>query len=186
MARQLLDYLNKSGLLPWLQSAYRVVHSTETAVLKVLSDILLAIDSGDLPALVLLDLSAAFDMVDHDILIQRLKTSYGLSGMVLQWFQTYLVSRSQCVRTSLLASLLTDRVWCTAGVRSWPFLFLLYTADLILLIRGHGLCPHLYADDTQIYGFCRPSASLLLLLLLVCVSFTIIGQPRNSVLIRRV
>ena len=41
-----------------------------------------------------------------------------------------------------------------------PILFLLYTADLILLIRGHGLCPHLYADETQIYSFCRPSASL--------------------------
>ena len=52
-------------------------------MLKVLSDILLAIDSGDLSALVLLDLSAAFNTVDHDILIRRLKTSYGLSGMVL-------------------------------------------------------------------------------------------------------
>ena len=52
-----------------LRSAYLAGHSTETAVLKVLSDILLAIDAGDLSALVLLDLSAAFDMVDHDILI---------------------------------------------------------------------------------------------------------------------
>ena len=75
VAHQVLDYLSKSGLLPPLQSAYRVSHSTETAVLKVLSDILLAIDSGDLSALVLLDLSAAFDTVDHDILIRRLKTS---------------------------------------------------------------------------------------------------------------
>ena len=77
---------------PQLQSAYHAGHSTETAVLKVLSDILLAIDAGDLPALVLLDLSAAFDTVDHDILIQRLKISYGLSGPVLQWFQAYLIS----------------------------------------------------------------------------------------------
>ena len=155
VARQLLDYLNKTGLLPQLQSAYRVGHSTETAVLKVLSDILLAIDSGDLSALVLLDLSAAFDTVDHDILIRRLKTSYGLSGMVLQWFQTYLVGRSQCVRTGLSASLLTLIVCgVPQGSVLGPILFLLYTADLILLIRGHGLCPHLYADDTQIYGFC--------------------------------
>jgi len=75
-------------------------------MLKVLSDILLAIDSGDLSALVLLDLSAAFDTVDHDILIRRLKTIYGLSRMVLQWFQTYLVGRSQCVDRSLSIFLL--------------------------------------------------------------------------------
>jgi len=56
-ARQLLEYLDRSGLLPWLQSAYRACHSTETVVLNVLSDILLAIDAGDLSALVLLDLS---------------------------------------------------------------------------------------------------------------------------------
>jgi len=67
VARQLLAYLNTSGLLPWLQSAYRPHHSTETAILKILSDILLAIDAGDLSALVLLDLSAAFDTVDHVI-----------------------------------------------------------------------------------------------------------------------
>ena len=64
VAQQLLAYLNKSGLLPRLQSAYRAGHLTETAVLKVLSDILLAIDAGDLSALMLLDLSAAFDTVD--------------------------------------------------------------------------------------------------------------------------
>ena len=98
MAQQLMLYLNESGLLPRLQSAYRAGHSTETAVLKVLSDILLAIAAGDLSALVLLDLSAAFDTVDHDILLQRLKTSYGLSGMVLEWFRSYLVGRHQCVR----------------------------------------------------------------------------------------
>jgi hypothetical protein len=70
VARQLLAHLNSTGLLPSLQSAYRANHSTETAVLKVLSDMLLAIDSGDLSALVLLDLSAAFDTVDHEILLR--------------------------------------------------------------------------------------------------------------------
>jgi len=91
VARQLLYYLSKSSLLPRLQSAHHAGHLTETAVFKVLSDILLAINAGDLSALVLLDLSAAFDTVDHDILIRQLKTSYCLSGVVLQWFQTYLI-----------------------------------------------------------------------------------------------
>lgn len=109
----------------------------------------------------LLDLSAAFDTVDHDVLIRRLKASYGISGMVLQWFQTYLVGRRQYVR---LGSSASSPILIVCGVPQGsvlgPILFLLYTADLITLIQDHGLCPHLYADDTQIYGFCRPSASL--------------------------
>ena len=62
----------------------RAHHSTETAVLRVLSDILRAIDNGDLALLTLLDLSAAFDTVDHDTLLRRLETSYGLGGSVLK------------------------------------------------------------------------------------------------------
>ena len=71
------------NLLPDRQSAYRAYHSTETAVLRVLSDILLALDSRDIAVLTLLDLSAAFDSVDHATLLQRLRTSYGLGGSVL-------------------------------------------------------------------------------------------------------
>jgi hypothetical protein len=79
-AKQLIDYLKQNNMLPCLQNAYRSGHSTETAVLKVLSDITFAVDSGDLSALALLDLSAAFDTVDHHILLQRLQISFGLSG----------------------------------------------------------------------------------------------------------
>ena len=78
VAKQLLDYLTSDRLLPYLQSAYRAFNSTETAVLKVLSDILLAVDEGDLAMLTLLDLSAAFDTVDHAILLHRLEQSYGV------------------------------------------------------------------------------------------------------------
>jgi len=70
----------------------------ETALVKVLLDILLAIDAGDLAALVLLDLSAAFDTVDHAILLQLLE-SFGLEGTALHWFESYLVGRWQHVRT---------------------------------------------------------------------------------------
>ena len=66
-----MKYLKDNDLLPDLQSAYRAMHSTETAVLKVLADILLALDSGDLAMLTLLDLSAAFDSVDHDTLLNH-------------------------------------------------------------------------------------------------------------------
>jgi len=78
VARQLLNYLNAASLLPERQSAYRAYHSTETAVTKILADILLALDKGDIALLALLDLSAAFDSVDHAILLRRLEVSYGL------------------------------------------------------------------------------------------------------------
>ena len=107
VAQQLKAHLDSSGLFPRLQSAYRANHSTETAVLKVLSDILLAIDDGNLSALVMLDLSAAFDTVDHEILLRRLDISYGLSGTVLHWFESYLVGRRQHVRIGSTFSLLS-------------------------------------------------------------------------------
>ena len=76
VARQLMRYLYFFDLLPSLQSGFRPGHSTETAVLRVLSDILLAADRGEVSALVLLDMTAAFDTVksvNHSVLLQRLQ-----------------------------------------------------------------------------------------------------------------
>ena len=160
VSRQLLAYLNSFDLLPRLQSAYRSCHSTETAVLKVLSDLLLAIDEGNSSALVLLDLSAAFDTVDHGIHLQRLLTCYGLGGAVLHWFESYLTNRRQFVRPATSTSP-PFSIPCSVpqGSVLGPILFLLYAADLLTLIESHGLHPHMYADDTQVYGFSLPSAS---------------------------
>ena len=94
---QLVIYLKDKGLLPDLQSAYLARRSAETAVLKVLSDILMVLDSGNLAVLMLLDLSAAFDSVDHTTLLQRLKTSYGLNDVVINWFTSYFGNRTHCV-----------------------------------------------------------------------------------------
>ena len=79
-----IAYPDENNLLPDDQSAYRRGHSTETALLKVFSDLIDAIDSGRLVLLSLLDLSAAFDIVDHDILRQRMSTSFGITGKSLQ------------------------------------------------------------------------------------------------------
>ena len=125
----------------------------------MLSEIIQAVDRGDFAALVLLDLSAAFDTVDHEIILpQRLHISYGINGPVLQWFRSYLVGRTQHVRRGSTTS---SAVHLACGVPQGsvigPILFVLYTADLIALIMSLGLSPHLYADDTQIYGSCSPS-----------------------------
>ena len=88
--RQLLDHLHANCLMESYQSAYKAYHSTETAPLKVSSDILSGLDDGNVCILTLLDLSAAFDTIDHDILLQRLEITFGLSGNVLSWFASYL------------------------------------------------------------------------------------------------
>jgi len=98
VAQQLIDYLRGAGLLPDLQSAYQDFHCTVTAVLKVMSDILRAIDNGNLSLLALLDLSSAFDTVDHEILLRRLEVCYGLQGTALSWFTSYLNIRTWFLR----------------------------------------------------------------------------------------
>ena len=79
--KTVLVHLSDNDLLPDRQSAYRAFRSTETAIARLSSDILTALNAGDIAALALLDLSAAFDMVDNSILLHRLKTSFGLSGI---------------------------------------------------------------------------------------------------------
>ena len=79
---QLMPHLNRYNFFSSFQSAYRPGHSSETALLKVVNDLLLAMDEGKLSVLVLLDLSAAFDTIDHDILLHRLQHVFGIQGTV--------------------------------------------------------------------------------------------------------
>ena len=137
--------MSSADLLPARQSGFRPGHSTETAVLHVLSDILLAIDRGDLAALILLDLTAAFDTVDHDILLQRLQMSFGINDVALQWFQSYLLGRSQYVRRgNARSTIVTLMCGVPQGSVLGPILFIMYTADLVSVIESHGLSPHMY------------------------------------------
>jgi len=100
--RQLMAYLSSPELLPSLQCGFRPGHSVETAVLRVLSDILNAVDRGDVAALILLDMSAAFDTVDHSILLQ---STFGIHDTVHQWFRSYLSGRRPCVRRGYIKTL---------------------------------------------------------------------------------
>src|SRR6218665_1381906 len=90
-------YLSSAGLLPVHQSAYRRFHLTETALLKVVTDITEAIDAGDHALLGLLDLSAAFDTVDHDVLADHLSRTYGIRSTALDWLRSYLCDRRQTI-----------------------------------------------------------------------------------------
>ena len=122
------DHLITHNLIPELQSAYRKRYSTETALLKVQHDILLNMDRQHVTLLVLLDLSAAFDTVNHDILHRRLET-FGITGTALQWFSSYLGNRSQRivfgdgVSESFYLAFSVPQVSCLG-----PLLFTLYAS----------------------------------------------------------
>ncbi len=86
-------FLQKKYIHEEFQSGFRPCHSTETALVKMINDLLLASDQGCISLLVLLDLSAAFDTIDHDILIDRLQNYTGIQGQALKWFRSYLSGR---------------------------------------------------------------------------------------------
>jgi len=98
VARQFVTYLDANCLLPSTESGFRRVYSTETAIIRVLSDLLDAVDRDDTAMFVLLDLSAAFDTVDHGILLERLQVTFGVDNSALAWFRSYLAGRRQYVR----------------------------------------------------------------------------------------
>ena len=152
VASQLNNYLTSNGSLPRFQSAYRKGHSTETAMLRVWSDILEAADRRHVMLLGLLDLSAAFDCVDHSILLQRLRLSVGLTDTALDWIESFLSDRTQQIAFN--GQLSTTRpvlFGVPQGSVLGPLLYVLYTADLAKVVSRHGLDMHLYADDIQVY-----------------------------------
>ena len=102
------SYLDTHRLLPATQSGFRRRHSTETATIRVLSDLLDSVDRGDTAALVLLDLTAAFDTVDHEILLKRLRATFGVDSIALAWFSSYLAGRKQQVRCGGKTSAIID------------------------------------------------------------------------------
>ena len=94
---QVSSYLNSHNLYNTCQSAYRPGHSTETALLKVVNDLFLSLNKGNISVLALLDFSSAFDTIDHTILVHRLHTDFGFTDTVLQWFSSYLTDRTHYV-----------------------------------------------------------------------------------------
>ena len=151
MLSQLLSHLQDNNLCNVFQSAYRAGHSTETVLLRVVNDLLTAMDENKLSVLLLLDLSAAFDTIDHQILLSRLETTFGIHSTALQWFRSYLLDRSQFVSINGLSSSPSPLLFgVPQGSVLGPVLFVLYTTPLSDLISTHPVSHQLFADDTQL------------------------------------
>ena len=151
VCQQVTHFLESNSLLPDYQSAYRADHSTETALLRLYSDLVEAADDGKVSILALLDLSAAFDTVDHEILLNRLSCEFGLYGNVLQWLRSYLTDRQQSVRCSgKVSAPRTLLCGVPQGSVLGPLLFLMYTAGLQHIICNNGFSGYFYADDSQL------------------------------------
>ncbi len=114
VSSQLYSFLEKNDICEDFQSGFRPYHSTETALIRVTNDLLLSSDRGCISLLVLLDLSAAFDTIDHNILLNRLENFVGISGSALAWFKSYLSDCHQFVAVNEEVSSTTSAVWSSS------------------------------------------------------------------------
>ena len=152
VSSRLLDHIKSNNLGKPLQSAYTRHHGTETALLKIQSDLLLAMDDHKASLVVFLDLSAAFDTIDHTILVNRLRNDYGLCEKALDWLESYLTDRYQSVHIEDNSSEYTKlNFGVPQGSVLGPLLFSYYTKPIRAIAATHNLKIHLYADDTQLY-----------------------------------
>ena len=158
VASQLNDHLSKHDIKEKFQSAYRRLHSTETAIIKLQNDILRCLGNRKCVLLVLLDLSSAFDTIDHDILISCLRDRFGVQGTALSWFRSYLSDRLQCVCVKHCFSKgRCLKCGVPQGSVLGPLLFILYLFGLGDILRGYDIDYHFYADDNQLYLSFEPN-----------------------------
>ena len=140
------------------QSAYRANHSTETALLKIHNDLLLAMDDKKCTLLVLLDMSAAFDTVEHCILLNRLRDTFRITGTANAWLASYFTDRTQRVN---ITGTLSDPCPITCGMPQGSILgpkgYPMYVSPVFKIAEKHSVSMHMYADDTQLYVSFSPS-----------------------------
>jgi len=161
---RLTEHANINGLFSPVQSAYRRFHSTETTLAKIHNDLFTSVDEGHVGALVLLDLYSAFDTVDHQILLQILKSRFAISDDALSWFHSYLSNRSHVIHfgggISSVITLYTGLRGATRFDDRSKIVHCLHRrAELDSVFLKHDVHHHGYADDTQAYvAVTRPNA----------------------------
>ncbi len=149
-------FLSQNNKLDAKQSGFRSGHSTETALLSVTEALRIAKADSKSSVLILLDLSAAFDIVNHQILLSTL-SSLDITGIPLRWFESYLTGRSFRVARGGKVSKAHKLVTVVPqGSVLGPLLFSTYTTSLGPIIQADGFSYHFYADDTQLYLSFRP------------------------------
>ena len=148
---QLLEHMQAVDALPDEQSAYRRLYSTETVMCSVVNDLLSTLDDGKCAILILLDLSAAFDTVVHDMLLNDCH-NIGIEDEALQYLKSYLEGRTYCVQIGQSFSETRNlERGVPQGSVLGPVLFCIYTIELSYLLKSHGVRFKLFADDTQFY-----------------------------------
>ena len=153
VARQMNDHVDGNTLRDKMQSAYRSGHSTETALLRIKNDIDAALDRKSMVILVMLDLSSAFDTIEHEVLLTRLEHTFGITDKALAWLRSYLSERHQNVVVD--SSMSADYVLqcgVPQGSVLGPVLYCMYTRPVCDIVARHGMQYHCYADDIQIYA----------------------------------
>ena len=160
VAKQLSIFLANNNLIDVLHFAYCAHHSVETALLNVHNDLLLVMNCGKITLLVLLDLYAACDTVDHSILLSRMNSYFGIGGVALDWLQSYLSGRTYRVPIDNVTSDISQlKYGLPQGSVLGPILCSMCTSPTADIIRKHGLKYHCYADYTKIYISVNPTQS---------------------------
>ena len=152
-SRQVMNHVDSNYLGELLQSSYKRHHSTETALLKVKNDLLCSLDNNKAVLMVLLDMSAAFDTVDHDILLDRLESKFCIKHMVKSWFSTYL--RDRVTKESIDGDFSDNHIMrysLPQGSIIGPHGFILYTSPVGNIMRAFDISFHAYGDDLQLYA----------------------------------
>ncbi len=149
-------FLSQNNKLDAKLSGFRSGHSTETALLSVTEALQIAKANSKSSVLVLLDLSAAFDTINHLILLSTL-SSLDITGIPLRWFESYLTGWSFRVAWGVVVSKAHQLVTgVPQGSVLGPLLFSTHTTSLGPIIQAHGFSYHFYADDTQLYLSFQP------------------------------